>query len=178
MYIFLGVDSIARNSPRTPQSSSLEGEMHGVPFASWEPSMFVNIVLRCKHYGYVIMGAMASLNTRLAIVYSIVYSGADQRNIKAPRHWRHNLFCRLGVGSFQSRLVGVVSVRFYRLDAVSVGFYRFDAVSGRFCRFGAVLDWSCRSGAVSGRSCRSVAVSGRLSGYYMVVTLGTCVTIP
>ena len=40
-----------------------------------------------NHYGDVVMGAMVSLITRLTIVYSIVYSGADQRNIKAPRHW-------------------------------------------------------------------------------------------
>ena len=33
------------------------------------------------------MGTMASLITSLIIVYSIVYSGADQENIKAPRHW-------------------------------------------------------------------------------------------
>ena len=39
------------------------------------------------HYDDVIMGAMASLITSLTIVYSFVYSDADQRNIKAPRHW-------------------------------------------------------------------------------------------
>ena len=41
------------------------------------------------HYGDVIMGAMASQITSLTLtsVYSIVYSGADQRNIKAPCHW-------------------------------------------------------------------------------------------
>ena len=33
------------------------------------------------------MGAMAYLITSLTIVYSIVNSGADERNIKAPRHW-------------------------------------------------------------------------------------------
>ena len=31
--------------------------------------------------------AMASQITSLTIVYSIVYSGADQKNIKAPCHW-------------------------------------------------------------------------------------------
>ena len=41
-----------------------------------------------SHYDDVIMGAMASQITSLTIVYSIVYSGTDQRkNIKAPRHW-------------------------------------------------------------------------------------------
>ena len=33
------------------------------------------------------MGAMASQITNLTIVYSTVYSGADQENIKALRHW-------------------------------------------------------------------------------------------
>ena len=44
--------------------------------------------LALVHYGDVIMGMMASQITSLAIVYSIIYSGADQKNIKAPRHWR------------------------------------------------------------------------------------------
>ena len=30
---------------------------------------------------------VASQITSLTVVYSIVYSGTDQRNIKAPRHW-------------------------------------------------------------------------------------------
>ena len=38
-------------------------------------------------YGDVIMGAIASQITSLTIVYSTVYSDADQRNIKAPRYW-------------------------------------------------------------------------------------------
>ena len=38
------------------------------------------------HYSDVIMGVMASQITSLTVVYSTVYSGADQRNIKAPRH--------------------------------------------------------------------------------------------
>ena len=40
-----------------------------------------------SHYDDVTMSGMASQITSLTIVYSIVYSGADQRNIKAPRHW-------------------------------------------------------------------------------------------
>ena len=36
------------------------------------------------HYNDVIMGAMASQITSLAIVYSIVYSGADQRKHQSP----------------------------------------------------------------------------------------------
>ena len=33
------------------------------------------------------MGAMTFQITSLTIVYSAVYSGADEENIKAPRHW-------------------------------------------------------------------------------------------
>ena len=39
------------------------------------------------HYDDVIMSAIASQITSLTIVYPIVYSDADQRKIKAPRHW-------------------------------------------------------------------------------------------
>ena len=39
------------------------------------------------HYDDVIMGAMASQITSLTIVYSTVYSGADQRKHQAPRRW-------------------------------------------------------------------------------------------
>ena len=39
-------------------------------------------------YSDVIMGTIGSQITSLAIVYSTVYSGADKKNIKAPRHWR------------------------------------------------------------------------------------------
>ena len=46
---------------------------------------------RCRMYAYhdndVIMGAIESQITSLTIVYSFVYSDADQRIIKAPRHW-------------------------------------------------------------------------------------------
>ena len=40
-----------------------------------------------SHYIDVIMTTMASQITSLAVVYSIVYSGVDKKNIKAPRHW-------------------------------------------------------------------------------------------
>ena len=39
-----------------------------------------------SHNNDVTMSTIASQITSLAIVYSIVYSGIDQRNIKAPRH--------------------------------------------------------------------------------------------
>ena len=40
-----------------------------------------------QHYNDVIMSMMASQITNLTIVYLSVYSGADQRTIKTPRHW-------------------------------------------------------------------------------------------
>ena len=46
-----------------------------------------NIYFWVKHYGDVIVGAMASQITSLAIVYSTFYSCTDQGNIKSPRHW-------------------------------------------------------------------------------------------
>ena len=39
------------------------------------------------HYNDVIMGAMTSQITSLTMVYSIVYSDADKKNIKALCHW-------------------------------------------------------------------------------------------
>ena len=44
-------------------------------------------IVNQHHYSDVTMGVMASQITSLTIVYSTVYSGADLRNIKAPRHW-------------------------------------------------------------------------------------------
>ena len=41
----------------------------------------------CYHHNNVIMGAIVTQITSLTIVYSTIYSGADQRNIKAPRLW-------------------------------------------------------------------------------------------
>ena len=42
-------------------------------------SIFTHHSLFCKHYSDFIIGAMASQITSLTIVYSTVYSGADQR---------------------------------------------------------------------------------------------------
>ena len=39
------------------------------------------------HYSDVIMGMMVSQITSLTMVYSSVYSGADQRKHQTPRHW-------------------------------------------------------------------------------------------
>ena len=40
-----------------------------------------------SHYMDVILTTVASQITSLAVVYSFVHSGADERKIKAPRHW-------------------------------------------------------------------------------------------
>ena len=52
--------------------------------ATWK---FDLVIVNQHHYSDVTMGVMASQITSLTIVYSTVYSGADLRNIKAPRHW-------------------------------------------------------------------------------------------
>ena len=39
-----------------------------------------------QHHSDVIMSTMVSQTTSLTIVYSTIYSGADQRN-RVPRHW-------------------------------------------------------------------------------------------
>ena len=48
----------------------------------------VYICCDSSHYGDVTMGAMASQIAGLTLVYSTVYLGADQRNIKAPHKWQ------------------------------------------------------------------------------------------
>ena len=42
------------------------------------------------HYDDITISLMTSQITSLTLVYSTVYADTDQRNIKAPRHWR---FC-------------------------------------------------------------------------------------
>ena len=51
----------------------------------WEQTGHIIIIK--KHYGDVIMSAIASQITSLMIVYSTVYSGADQGKHQAVRHW-------------------------------------------------------------------------------------------
>ena len=55
------------------------------------------------HYNDVIMTTMASQITSLTVVYSIVYTGVDQRSIKGPRHWP---LCGefTGTGEFPARV--------------------------------------------------------------------------
>ena len=50
-------------------------------------SKHVSIGLYDIHYNDVIMSAVASQITSLTIVYSIVYSDADQRKHQSTRHW-------------------------------------------------------------------------------------------
>ena len=49
------------------------------------------------------MGAIASQITSLTIVYSTVYSDADQENINAPRHW-HLCGEFSGTGEFPAQM--------------------------------------------------------------------------
>ena len=50
-------------------------------------SLYSAFMYGVVHYNNVIMTTVVCQITSLKIVYSIVYSGADQRNIKASRHW-------------------------------------------------------------------------------------------
>ena len=52
----------------------------------WWDFLPLDIFMRF-HYTNIIMGTIASQITSLTIVYSTVYSDADQKNIKAPHHW-------------------------------------------------------------------------------------------
>ena len=58
---------------------------------TWGPSgadrTQVGLMMAPWHYDDAIIGAMASQINSLTIVYLTVHSGADQRNIKVPRHW-------------------------------------------------------------------------------------------
>ena len=47
-------------------------------------SRYNTVTTNCQHYTDVIMGAMVSQITSLTIVYSTVYSGADQRKHQSP----------------------------------------------------------------------------------------------
>ena len=51
------------------------------------PKEFSNTAAGWVHYDDVIMTMLASQITSLTVVYSIVYSGVNQKNIKTPRHW-------------------------------------------------------------------------------------------
>ena len=55
------------------------------------------------HYSDDIMGAMASQITSLTIGYSTVYTDADKKNIKAPRHW-HLWGNSPGIGEFPAQM--------------------------------------------------------------------------
>ena len=89
----------SKNSPRRFRHPTVDnqpqwnntGHTNMQPYLLEELSL---LLLKCYdtvgdivHYNDVIMGAMVSQITSLTIVYSTVYSGADQRKIKAPRHW-------------------------------------------------------------------------------------------
>ena len=77
------------------------------------------------HYRGVIMGAMATQIISLTIVYSTVYSDADQRTIKAPRHWP---LCKEFTGK---RWIQVLAHRASNAENVSI-WWRHDAMASRF----------------------------------------------
>ena len=67
----------------------IENDLVLAPIMAWFPTCDKPFpeTTTPRHFGDVIMSMIASQITSLTIVYSTVYSDADQRNIKAPRHW-------------------------------------------------------------------------------------------
>ena len=66
---------------------------------TWRNYMCLGTFKLCSHYNDIIMGTMASQITSLTIVYSTVYSGADQRKhqssaplafVQGVHQWRMN----------------------------------------------------------------------------------------
>ena len=68
-----------------------------------------------RHYGDVIMGTIAPQIISLTIIYSTVYSGADQRKIKAPRHWT---LCGEFTGDHEFPVQGPVTRKMCSFDDV------------------------------------------------------------
>ena len=90
-----------------------------------------------KYYSYVIMGAMASLITSLAIVYSTVYWGADQRKHQSSA----SLVFVQGIHRWP--------VKFPHKGPVTRKMFSFDYVimySGRKSPSGRSLSGRCQSG--------------------------------
>ena len=100
-------------------SNSLQSELWGVTFNCTQDVSFISVsrlnhrslvsIEACtmfstllKYYNDVIMDAMASQITGLAIVCSTVHSGADERRRpEAPRHWP---LCREFTGEFLAQM--------------------------------------------------------------------------
>ena len=72
------------------------------------------------------MGAIASQITSLTIVYSIVYSDADQRNIKAPRDWP---VCGNSPGPVNSPHKWPVTRKMFPFDDVIMSWHVLDFLS-------------------------------------------------
>ena len=68
-----------QNTTRTCQENSFEKVVRKWQFCSSPQCIHFDIKYTYMHYDDVIMGAMASQITSFTIVYSTVYSGADQR---------------------------------------------------------------------------------------------------
>ena len=58
--------------------------LHFIIFFSGAPQTWRHNI---HHYDDIIMTTVSSQITSLAVVYSIVYSGADERKHQTPRHW-------------------------------------------------------------------------------------------
>ena len=83
------VKSLKGHLPETNTGFHSDSENDSQPEAGtgFDPDWSATTCDLKQHYSGVIMSAVASQITSLTIVYSTVYSDADQRNIKAPCHW-------------------------------------------------------------------------------------------
>ena len=62
--------------------------MHWKRYSKWITILYISNAITPLHYSDVIIGEMASQIPSITIVYSTVFSGADQRKHQTPRHWR------------------------------------------------------------------------------------------
>ena len=76
--------SIGLKNKNSMEPKSFLTDMHFVQYCL---SVSYPRARRYYHHIDVIITTVASQITSLKVVYSAVYSDADQRNIKAPRHW-------------------------------------------------------------------------------------------
>ena len=76
-----------RGAPRHIKSLAILLQQRAQAHNKGTPKLDITGHMWMKHYTDVTMSPMASQITSLGIVYSSVYSGADKKNIKAPRHW-------------------------------------------------------------------------------------------
>ena len=96
----------------------------GLLMTSIDRCVCVRFKMTLCHYDDLIMTMLASQITSLTVVYSIVYSGVNQRNIKAPRHWP---LCGefTGTGEFPAQMAS-------NAENVSI-WWRHHAITGPLC---------------------------------------------